>query len=523
MVHAHFLTSGYASYGNTEVKNRPTTCEFRNQEEVRPAGTYCPDVTTDEVKDMRSTQRRTKIVATLGPASADESVLTRLIASGVDVVRINSSHGSPEIWTDWIARVRKVADLAERHVGVLLDLQGPRIRVGDLPEPLMLEENAKVVFAPEQSATSGEIPTTYEALANDVEPGEPILLDDGLLAAEVFEVRGDRVTCVIRHGGKLTSNKGMNLPGSLVSSPALTEVDQEHLEVAVEHGVEFIGISFVRQADDIEMARSLVPSDTHLVAKIETPAAVDDLDGILDVSDAIMVARGDLGVELPFEKVPITQKKVISAANCRACPVITATQMLDSMIRHPRPTRAEASDVANAILDGTDAVMLSGETAIGAYPVETVRALARIIDEVERTAPARRLARRSDLADRGESGGAPNAIAYATTVAAEMLEAPFIVCLTKSGFTARQIAAFRPATPILGLSPEVSTCRTLSLVWGVTPILVEGTPTYDAVLGQARHLLAEQKLVKPGDNIAVTAGVPFHVAGTTNLLKVETI
>jgi pyruvate kinase len=472
---------------------------------------------------MRSTQRGTKIVATLGPASADESILTELISAGVDVVRINSSHGSPDIWTEWIEGVRKVSDAADRHVGVLLDLQGPRIRVGSLSVPRKLETGAEVVFAPEQNASGTEIPTTYEALSKDVEPGRLILLDDGLLCVEVTGVRADRVAGLVRHGGKLSSNKGMNLPGSEVSAPTLTDVDRKHLQTAVEHGVEFVGISFVRCAEDVETVRSLVPAETALVAKIETTPAVDDLERILAAADAVMVARGDLGVELPFEKVPITQKRLIAAANCKACPVITATQMLDSMIRHPRPTRAEASDVANAILDGTDAVMLSGETAVGAYPIESVRALARIIEEVERTAPASRTTRRSDLAERGESGEAANAIAYATTVAAEMLDAPFIVCLTKSGFTARQIAAFRPSTPILGLSPEVSTCRTLSLVWGVTPILAQGTPTYDSVLGQARHLLSERRLVKSGDNIAVTAGVPFHVAGTTNLLKVESI
>ena len=477
----------------------------------------------NEVANMQSFNRRAKIVATVGPASAEEKKLTQLIGAGVNVVRINSSHGSPEIWTEWIERVRRVAETHEKHVGILLDLQGPKIRVGSLPEPLVLEKGTEVVFAPEEDATGSEIPTTYEALAEDVEPGDNILLDDGLLCVEVTSERRDRVVGVVRHGGLLSSNKGMNLPGSKVSAPALTSEDHEHLKVAVQHGVEFVGISFVRRAEDVEAVRSLVPSEMALVAKIETTAAVEDLERILDVSDGIMVARGDLGVELPFEKVPMTQKRLIAAANCKVRPVITATQMLDSMIRNPRPTRAEASDVANAILDGTDAVMLSGETAIGAYPVETVRALARIIDEVERTGTAKKTKRRSDVAERQESEAAPNAIAYATTVAAEMLGAPFIVCLTKSGFTARQLAAHRPCTPILGLSPESSTCRALSLVWGVTPILVEDTPTYEAVLGRARELLLAKKLVNPGDSIAVTAGVPFHVAGTTNLLKVETI
>jgi len=472
---------------------------------------------------MRSTKRRTKIVATIGPASRDELILSKLLEAGVDVVRINSSHGSPEEWTATIETVRRVSLEAERHVGILLDLQGPRIRVGVLPEPVMLEEESEVVFAPESNASINEIPTTYEDLAKDVCPGNYVLLDDGLLCVEVKGVEGDRVAGIVRSGGKLTSSKGMNLPGCDVSAPTLTDVDRKHLEIAVRHGVEFVGISFVRKAEDVESVRSLVPPDTALVAKIETTPAVDDLERILMAADGIMVARGDLGVELPFEKVPITQKRIIAEANCKVRPVITATQMLDSMIRNPRPTRAEASDVANAILDGTDAVMLSGETAVGSYPVAAVRALARIIEEVERTAPERRVTRRSDLTKRGQAYSTPNAIAYATTVAADMLETPFIVCLTKSGFTSRQIAAFRPLTPILGLSPEATTCRKLSLVWGVTPILVSDPPTYEAVLGHARKVLLEKELVKPGDNLAVTAGVPFDVAGTTNLLKVETV
>jgi len=388
---------------------------------------------------------------------------------------------------------------------------------------VVLEDEAEVIFAPEGDASGVEIPTTYDALAKDVEIGSSILIDDGLLALEVTAVKGERVTGVVRCGGVLKSNKGMNLPGTNVSAPALTAADHEHLEVAVRYGVEFRGISFVRCAEDVEAVRRLVPSETGLIATIETTPAVEDLDRILEAADGIMVARGDLGVELPFEKVPIIQKKLIAGANRKVRPVITATQMLDSMIRNPRPTRAEASDVANAILDGTDAVMLSGETAVGEYPVESVRALARIIDEVERTPSGARIRRRSDAPERHEAEAAPNAIAYATTVAADMLGTPFIVCFTKSGFTARQIAAHRPYTPILGLSPDPSTCRALSLVWGVTPILVEDTPTYDAVLGRARDLLLAKELVKSGDRIAVTAGVPFHVAGTTNLLKVETI
>ncbi len=470
--------------------------------------------------------RRTKIVATLGPASCDERVITRLIDAGLDVVRINSSHGDPAEWSQWIGRVRRAAEAAERFVGVLVDLQGPRIRVGRLGAPVTLESGAEVVFAPEQSAAAGEIPTTYDALAQDVPPGARLLLDDGLLAVDVTRVEGDRVYGVVEHGGPLRSNKGINLPGVAVSAPTVTQRDRRMLEVALEHGADMIAVSFVRRAEDVEEVRGLVPAGVRIVAKIEKAEAIEDLTRILEASDAIMVARGDLGVELPYEEVPLAQKRLIARANRRARPVITATQMLESMVQSPRPTRAEASDVANAILDGTDAVMLSAETAIGEYPVEAVRAMASIIEEIERStvgsgAPRRR---RSDApASLVRPHSTADAIAFATGIAAEMIDAPLIVCLTSSGFTARKIAAHRPVTPITGISADEATCRWLSLVWGVRPALTEHFPTFEAMLGSARERLKARGVVVEGDRIVVTAGVPFDEPGTTNLLKVVAI
>ena len=469
--------------------------------------------------------RRTKIVATLGPASCDEPVLTQLLEAGVDVVRINSSHGDPATWSTWMGRVREVADRLERHVGVLVDLQGPRIRVGKLAEPMELEQNAAVVFAPQGDAQPGEIPTTYEALASDLHPEACILLDDGLLSVDVTRIEGDRVHGVVRYGGTLRSNKGINLPGVEVSAPTVTARDRDNLEVALEHGADFIAVSFVRRAADVAEVRALVPSDVSIVAKIEKAEAIDDLNRILEASDALMVARGDLGVELRFEEVPLIQKRIIIRANRRARPVITATQMLESMVHTPRPTRAEASDVANAILDGTDAVMLSAETAIGQYPVKAVEAMTRIIAEIEGQVSGDALPRRrrSDLPGPLRPRTSDDAIAFATGVAAEMLRVPLIVCFTKSGFTARRIAANRPITPIVGLSTELSTCRSLALVWGVAPALADQAPTYEAMLGKARERLLARGVVQPGDRIVVTAGVPFDVTGTTNLLKIETI
>lgn len=467
--------------------------------------------------------RRTKIIATLGPASCDEHVVRKIIGAGANILRINSSHGTGAERARLMDLVCRIREKHPQPIGLLVDLQGPRIRVGSLDEPRQLDRDAEVIFVPEGEASGAEIPTTYEDLARDVHPGAKILLDDGLLATEVTEVRGNRVRAVVRFGGLLKSNKGMNLPDVRVSAPPVTEKDRADLEAALGHGVDLVGVSFVRRAEDLEAVRELVPPDVRLVGKIEKAAALEDIDRVVDRADALMVARGDLGVELLFEEVPLTQKRLIRLAIDHAKPVITATQMMESMVRAPRPTRAEASDVANAILDGTDAVMLAAETAVGSYPVQAVEAMARIIHEVEREQPERTMPhrRRSDV-PRAATDVA-SAIAFATSVAADALRVPLIVCVTKSGFTARKIAAHRGTIPIVGLSTESSTYRFLSLVWGVVPILVERIPTYDAMLDVARGTLLDSKLVRKGQQIVVTAGVPFEVPGTTNLLKVETV
>src|SRR5881396_3524052 len=328
--------------------------------------------------------RRTKIVATLGPATGNESAIGALLQAGANVLRVNASHGTAEMRAGWIAAARRVAQSADMPVAVLLDLQGPRIRVGDLSAPRELTAGQQVVFAPEDLARGDELPTTYDRLATDARVGSRILLNDGLLSVEVTGVDAARVRGRVVDGGTLTAHKGMNLPGVQVSAPALTEKDRADVQDAVKVGVDYLALSFVRRPEDIAELRGLVPNTIKLVAKIEKATALDNLDRIVAVSDAVMVARGDLGVELPFEQVPLVQKRLISEANHQGKPVITATQMLESMVHNPRPTRAEASDVANAILDGTDAVMLSAETAVGQYPLEAVRAMDRIIREMER-------------------------------------------------------------------------------------------------------------------------------------------
>ena len=464
--------------------------------------------------------RRTKIVATLGPATGNESTIAALLQAGANVVRINASHGTPEMRAEWIGAARRVAARMDSPVAVLLDLQGPRIRVGDLPAPRELKPGQEIVFAPEEIAKGDELPTTYDGLANDARVGSRILLNDGLLSVEVTAVPSPRVRGRVVDGGVLTAHKGMNLPGVQVSAPALTEKDREDVQDALKIGVDYLALSFVRRPEDIEELRGLVRGPaTKLVAKIEKATALDNLEKIVAVSDAVMVARGDLGVELPFEQVPLVQKRLISEANHQGRPVITATQMLESMVHNPRPTRAEASDVANAILDGTDAVMLSAETAVGQYPVEAVRAMDRIIREMERHPVRHREERRRE----SESVHTEDAIAWGTHAVARMLKTPLIVTLTKGGFTARKVAALRPPVPILAVTTEAPTYRQLALVWGVIPILVDRVPGYDAMLTVVRDLILKRQYAKRGDCIVMTAGVPWDVSGSTNLIKVEVV
>jgi pyruvate kinase len=463
--------------------------------------------------------RRTKIVATIGPETGKDDAIAALLEAGANVIRINASHGTPEERAHWIEAVRCAADNAGLPVAVLVDLQGPRIRVGELESPRELEAGQTVVFAPEAIATGDQIPTTYADLAKDARVGARILLDDGLLSVEVVRILPPRVEGRVADGGTLRSHKGMNLPGLHVSAPALTDKDREDVAHAVQHGVDYLALSFVRRAEDLAELRRLVPPAVKLVAKIEKAAALQDLPRILAACDAVMVARGDLGVELPFERVPVVQKRLIQEANHRGKPVITATQMLESMVHHPRPTRAEASDVANAILDGTDAVMLSAETAVGKYPLEAVRAMDRIIREMEREGAGRDERRRAATGD----VSVEDAIALGTSAVARMLKTPLIVTLTKGGFTARKVAAMRPPVPILAVTTEAATFRQLALVWGVTPVRVDQVPGYDAMLAVVRDLILKRGYAKQGDRIVMTAGVPWEVSGATNLLKVEVV
>jgi pyruvate kinase len=439
--------------------------------------------------------------------------------AGLNVARINFSHSTHEQHAATIALVRDVARETGRPIAILGDLQGPRIRIGELGGTRTLEDGNDIVLVPERFVQGSDVPVTYEGLADDVHVGDRVLINDGLLELVVLDVTKPRVTARVLHGGALGSHKGINLPGVQVSAPSITEKDRGDVAFAVEQGLEYIALSFVRRAQDIAELRSMIPKSMLVVAKIEKDSALENIETIVRASDGVMVARGDLGVELPFEEVPYAQKRIIALCNRLGRPVITATQMLESMITHPRPTRAEASDVANAILDGTDAVMLSAETAAGQYPRLAVEAMSRIIAEIEgKPLQFGHEDRRREMAMSTEF-----AIAAASAAAVSMLNAPVLIVFTKSGFSARVVASHRPSVPILVLTDVPQTFRQLALVWGVIPELVPHCNTYDEMVRLALDAVRRRDLARPGDRVVVTAGVPFDVPGTTNLLKVETV
>lgn len=438
----------------------------------------------------------------------------------MSVARINFSHGTQDGHAKTIAIVRQLAAERGRPVAILGDLQGPRIRVGDLESARAVAPGDEVILCDEGSASESDLPVSYPDIARDVKVGDRVLIDDGLIELVVLDIRAQRVVTRVLHGGEVRRHKGINLPGVQVSAPSITEKDRADIQFAAEQGLDYLALSFVRRADDLETLRKLLPESLLVVAKIEKDSALEDIENIIRASDGIMVARGDLGVELPFEEVPLVQKQLIRLANQLGRPVITATQMLESMVEHPRPTRAEASDVANAILDGTDAVMLSAETAIGAYPELSVRAMRRIIAEIEkRGVLSRREERKAGLV----GASTEETIAVATRAAAVLLGAPLVVVFTKSGFSARIVASQRPAVPILGLTPVERVFHQLSLIWGVVPALAPQVDSYAQMFEFARAEILARGLAKEGDRVLVTAGVPFDVPGTTNLLKVEVV
>lgn len=465
--------------------------------------------------------RKTKIVCTIGPASDSEEMLLNLLNAGMNVARLNFSHGSHAEHGKRMARLKELSARIKKPLAVLLDTKGPEIRTLLVPEEgVTLTEGASFILDTNQEiGSAARVGITYPDLWKDVHPGTHILLDDGLIDLEVTKAEEGRVHTVVRNSGVLKSRKGINVPGASIQLPAVTDKDIADIRFGLEQGIDFIAASFTRKAADILAVRRIVEEagkDVGIIAKIESREGIENLDEILEVSDGLMVARGDLGVEVPVEEVPVYQKKIIAKCNLLGKPVIVATQMLDSMIRQPRPTRAEASDVANAIWDGTDAIMLSGETASGNYPREAVEMMAKIAVRAESLIEKDKTKRHPQL-------NVAEAISYASYTIAEDLKAQAILTPTHSGSTPRMVSKYRPKSLIIAATPYAATARRLCLTWGVHPVLTKESSGTDELMSVAVTTALNQNLIKTGDIVVITAGVPVGQIGTTNMIKVQIV
>jgi pyruvate kinase len=466
--------------------------------------------------------RRAKIVATLGPATSTYEMVRAIIDAGVDVARMNLSHGDYTVHENNFANVRKAAEDAQRPVAVLVDLQGPKIRLGkfaDGPHELAEGDIFKITTE-DVPGTKALVSTTFKGLPADVRPGDFLLIDDGKVRVKVLETDGTVVTTEVIVGGTVSNNKGINLPGVAVNVPALSEKDEADLRWALQIGADLIALSFVRDAKDVQRVHVIMAEEGRripVIAKIEKPQAVDNLEEIIDAFDGIMVARGDLAVELPLEAVPIVQKRAVELCRRMAKPVIVATQMLESMTHSPVPTRAEASDVANAVLDGADAVMLSGETSVGEYPVVTVETMGRIIASTEEHGLERILPLNTKPRTQG------GAITLAAMEVAEFVEAKFVCIFTESGDTARRMSRLRPRIPMMAFTPEPAIRRRMSLTWGIQSALVEHVPHTDRMFIQVDDYFLSNDLAKVGDKVVVISGSPPGIIGTTNDIRVHKI
>jgi pyruvate kinase len=485
---------------------------------------------------------RTKIVCTIGPASRELELLKSMIVAGMSVARLNFSHGDHDYHKGTIELLRQASEEVGQPVAILADLQGPKMRVGQMSDDgIMINQGETILLSmdpitghrieDEDSPHKAIVPVQYRMLPRDVRPGEHILLDDGLLELEVVSTSSAQVVAQVVIGGMLKSKKGLNLPNTRLSIPSITEKDWNDLDFALKQKVDWVALSFVRVAEDVIRLKNYIGDNytsdrpPQVISKIEKPEALEVIDEIIDASDGIMVARGDLGIEIPPEKVPAVQKALIQRCNKAGKPVITATQMLDSMIRNPRPTRAEASDVANAILDGTDAIMLSGETASGKFPLESVQTMASIAAEMERT-----LVFRTDNEDWGppphvniHANNVTDAVSFSTCETAYSLGAAAIITATSSGRTAKSVARFRPDTPIIAVTPNGTTQRQLMLTWGVIPLLSEVVGEVQTIVQDGVRIAAEAGHVKNGDRVIITAGIANNMPGQTNLMMVELV
>ena len=465
--------------------------------------------------------RRTKIIATLGPASSSKEAVARLADAGMDGARLNFSHGTHDQHADAARHVREVQEELGRPLALIADLQGPKLRIGDLDAPVMLVGGDEIVVTGEDGCRNGELPVSPSVIGEVLQPGHDVLIDDGLVRLQVREVEAGRARCAVLAGGAVGAHKGVNVPGVPVPIPSLTRKDLEDLEFALELGVDFVALSFVRSAADVRDLRDLIDhsgSSAEVIAKIEKAEAVDVLGDVLAETDAVMVARGDLGVEIGPASVPLLQKRIILAALERSKPVITATQMLESMVHQPEPTRAEASDVANAILDGSSALMLSQETAIGEYPVESVAYMDRIAGAVEPS-----IGYRHQLPEAEENPTVGQAMSNAACDLAESLRVRAILVPTATGGTASAVARLRPHQPIIALTHHRDTVQQLAIEWGVTPVLMPEAHDVSDLWNRSVEAAQTTEIIRDGDLVVITAGTAVNFPGTTNVIKVERV
>lgn len=470
--------------------------------------------------------RKTKIICTMGPSTEKGDTLRELVKAGMNVARMNFSHGDFDEHGGRLKKLKEIREELGLPVAALLDTKGPEIRLGDFEAgKIELKQGQEFTLtAREIMGTESEVSITYKQLPKDVKPGSSILLDDGLIGLEVKEVSGEDIICTVLNGGPVSNHKGVNVPGTDLSMEYLSEKDKADIIWGAQNDVDFIAASFVREAADVVAIRELLKANggekVQIIAKIENEQGVRNIDEILEAADGIMVARGDLGVEIPCEEVPIVQKTLIKKANQAGKIVVTATQMLDSMIKNPRPTRAEATDVANAIYDGTVAIMLSGETAAGAYPVEAVKTMVKIAERTEKDINYRR---RFFENDRKANPDVTDAICHATCTTALDLKAKAIISVTKSGRSAKMVSRYKPDCDIVACAMDKKVCRQLNLAWGVTPLLLEEQNEVFDLFDEAVAVAAKEKELKSGDTVVITSGVPIGMSGTTNMLKVQTV
>jgi pyruvate kinase len=473
--------------------------------------------------------RRTKIIATLGPSCSNEETIQKLITSGVDVFRLNFSHGTPPERIRLIGIIRHLAMEHGKYVPIVGDIQGPKLRIGEVDSVVHVQTGAPFVITTKEIVGNGTmVSTPFANLPREVRIGHRILINDGLVELVVTAIDEDNVTTRVLHGGPISSRKGMNFPDTELTIPAVTEKDREDVKFAVEHQLDYIAASFIRRRGDIvelrELLQSLSGGEISVIAKLEKAQAIDALDEILEVSDGVMVARGDLGVELPPEIVPIVQKRILSSASRWGKFAITATQMLESMTVSSRPTRAEASDVANAIFDGSDAVMLSAETASGNYPVDAVQMMARIIMAAEQNRELVARTTREPFRQPSESDEFTDALAGAANYAADQLDAKFIVVFTQTGFAARLMSKFRPRQPIIALTPSSWVARRMNILWGVQPFVLKDVGEYhEQIVERVDDFLLSRDIVSPGDRLVIMMGSPIYQRAKTNLLRVHRV